>query len=107
MNCYLEVPLSIKYFKYLVSIYVLNFGKFFITSVQTFDSLLYGAEDPSIAGLVLDSAFSNLYDLMMELVDVYKIRVPKFTVCLSFLQNSLVHCYYELNKGTIRFLEFV
>lgn len=43
-------------------------------------SLLYGAEDPSIAGMVLDSAFSNLFDLMMELVDVYKIRLPKFTV---------------------------
>ncbi|KAA3490206.1 Alpha/beta-Hydrolases superfamily protein isoform 1 [Gossypium australe] len=41
--------------------------------------LLYGAEDPSIAGMVLDSAFSNLFDLMMELVDVYKIRLPKFT----------------------------
>ncbi|CAB4275564.1 unnamed protein product [Prunus armeniaca] len=39
--------------------------------------LLYGAEDPSIAGMVLDSAFSNLYVLMMELVDVYKIRLPK------------------------------
>ncbi|XP_058761451.1 uncharacterized protein LOC131634845 [Vicia villosa] len=42
--------------------------------------LLYGAEDPSIAGMVLDSAFSNLYGLMMELVDVYKIRLPKFTL---------------------------
>ncbi|XP_035814655.1 uncharacterized isoform X7 [Zea mays] len=41
--------------------------------------LLYGAEDPSIGGMILDSAFTNLYDLMMELVDVYKIRVPKFT----------------------------
>ena len=50
-------------------------------------SLLYGAEDPSIAGMVLDSAFANLFDLMMELVDVYKIRLPKFTVwiCLSFV----------------------
>jgi hypothetical protein len=46
-------------------------------------SLLYGAEDPSIAGMVLDSAFTNLYGLMLELVDVYKIRVPKFTVCAS------------------------
>ncbi|XP_024021470.1 uncharacterized protein LOC21400949 isoform X3 [Morus notabilis] len=45
--------------------------------------LLYGAEDPSIAGMVLDSAFSNLYDLMMELVDVYKIRLPKFTVKMA------------------------
>ncbi|CAB4305953.1 unnamed protein product [Prunus armeniaca] len=45
--------------------------------------LLYGAEDPSIAGMVLDSAFSNLYVLMMELVDVYKIRLPKFTVKMA------------------------
>ncbi|RHN72738.1 putative serine aminopeptidase, S33, alpha/Beta hydrolase [Medicago truncatula] len=49
-------------------------------SMGAVTSLLYGAEDPSIAGLVLDSAFSNLYDLMMELVDVYKIRLPKFTL---------------------------
>jgi len=42
--------------------------------------LMYGAQDPSIAGMVLDSPFSNLNDLMMELVDVYKIRLPKFTV---------------------------
>lgn len=52
--------------------------------VNTMCSLLYGAEDPSIAGMVLDSAFSNLFDLMMELVDVYKIRLPKFTVCSLF-----------------------
>lgn len=49
-------------------------------------SLLYGSEDPSISGMVLDSAFSNLFDLMMELVDVYKIRLPKFTVCIISLQ---------------------
>ncbi|KAG1364279.1 putative Ubiquitin-conjugating enzyme E2 28 [Cocos nucifera] len=48
-------------------------------SMGAVTSLLYGAEDPSIAGLVLDSAFSNLFDLMMELGDVYKIRLPKFT----------------------------
>ncbi|KAD7117992.1 hypothetical protein E3N88_05260 [Mikania micrantha] len=49
-------------------------------SMGAVTSLLYGAEDPSIAGMVLDSAFSNLFNLMMELVDVYKIRLPKFTV---------------------------
>ncbi|XP_055800957.1 uncharacterized protein LOC129870263 isoform X3 [Solanum dulcamara] len=49
-------------------------------SMGAVTSLLYGAEDPSIAGMVLDSAFSNLFDLMMELVDVYKIRLPKFTI---------------------------
>ncbi|XP_059311910.1 uncharacterized protein LOC132063404 isoform X3 [Lycium ferocissimum] len=45
--------------------------------------LMYGAEDPSIAGMVLDSPFSDLVDLMMELVDTYKIRLPKFTVAKS------------------------
>ncbi|XP_062218485.1 uncharacterized protein LOC133918570 isoform X2 [Phragmites australis] len=52
-------------------------------SMGAVTSLLYGAEDPSIAGMVLDSAFTKLYDLMMELVDVYKIRVPKFTVKMA------------------------
>ncbi|XP_020221564.1 uncharacterized protein LOC109804183 isoform X2 [Cajanus cajan] len=52
-------------------------------SMGAVTSLLYGAEDPSIAGMVLDSAFSNLYDLMLELADVYKIRLPKFTVKMA------------------------
>ncbi|XP_061344360.1 uncharacterized protein LOC133290296 isoform X2 [Gastrolobium bilobum] len=52
-------------------------------SMGAVTSLLYGAEDPSIAGMVLDSAFSNLYDLMMELADVYKIRLPKFTIKMA------------------------
>ncbi|KAL4020304.1 hypothetical protein IC575_019075 [Cucumis melo] len=52
-------------------------------SMGAVTSLLYGAEDPSVAGMVLDSAFSNLYNLMMELVDVYKIRLPKFTVKMA------------------------
>jgi len=43
-------------------------------------SLMYGAEDPSIAGMVLDSPFSDLVYLMMELVDTYRFRLPKFTV---------------------------
>ncbi|KAJ7525708.1 hypothetical protein O6H91_17G062500 [Diphasiastrum complanatum] len=49
-------------------------------SMGAVTSLMYGAQDPSIAGMVLDSPFSNLFDLMLELVDVYKIRLPKFTV---------------------------
>ncbi|KAJ4704129.1 alpha/beta-Hydrolases superfamily protein [Melia azedarach] len=52
-------------------------------SMGAVTSLLYGAEDPSIAGMVLDSAFADLFDLMMELVDVYKIRLPKFTVKMA------------------------
>lgn len=46
---------------------------------------MYGAEDPSIAGMVLDSPFSDLVDLMMELVDTYKVRLPKFTVGIFVL----------------------
>ncbi|KAG0461622.1 hypothetical protein HPP92_021919 [Vanilla planifolia] len=49
-------------------------------SMGAVTSLLYGAEDPSISGMVLDSAFSNLYNLMVELSDVYKFKLPKFTV---------------------------
>lgn len=52
-------------------------------SMGAVTSILYGAEDPSIAGMVLDSAFSNLFELMLELADVYKIRVPKFTVKMA------------------------
>ncbi|KAL8033101.1 hypothetical protein ABFX02_13G140300 [Erythranthe guttata] len=52
-------------------------------SMGAVTSLLYGSEDPSIAGMVLDSAFSNLFNLMLELADVYKIRLPKFTVKMA------------------------
>jgi len=55
---------------------------------------MYGAEDPSIAGMVLDSPFSNLVDLMMELVDTYKYPLPKFTVSSLMISTSpLVSCY--------------
>ncbi|GBG73999.1 hypothetical protein CBR_g17709 [Chara braunii] len=49
-------------------------------SMGAVTSLMFGAMYPSVAGLVLDSPFSRLNDLMMELVDMYRIRVPKFTV---------------------------
>ncbi|KAL5157837.1 hypothetical protein HKD37_15G042451 [Glycine soja] len=62
-------------------------------------NLLYGAEDPSIAGMVLDSAFSNLYDLMMELADVYKIRLPKFTVHILSLLHSLCVCAHVVKMA--------
>lgn len=53
--------------------------------------LLYGTGDPSIAGMVLDSPFSNLVDLMMELVDVYKVRLPKFTlkVAIQYMRKVI------------------
>ncbi|KAJ6869992.1 hypothetical protein NC652_035793 [Populus alba x Populus x berolinensis] len=55
----------------------------YLRSNKQISPFFYGAEDPSIAGMVLDSAFANLFDLMMELVDVYKIRLPKFTVKMA------------------------
>lgn len=50
---------------------------------------MYGAEDPSIAAMVLDSPFSDLVDLMMELVDTYKFPLPKFTVSKSIFVASV------------------
>ncbi|KAK3189896.1 hypothetical protein Dsin_029457 [Dipteronia sinensis] len=60
-------------------------------SMGAVTSLLYGAEDPSIAGMVLDSPFSNLVELMMELVDTYKIRLPKFTVkfAIQYMRKAI------------------
>ncbi|XP_022858093.1 uncharacterized protein LOC111379015 isoform X3 [Olea europaea var. sylvestris] len=52
-------------------------------SMGAVSCLMYGAEDPSIAGMVLDSPFSNMVDLMMELVDSYKFRLLKLTVKLA------------------------
>ncbi|OWM78516.1 hypothetical protein CDL15_Pgr016240 [Punica granatum] len=52
-------------------------------SMGAVTSLMYGAEDPSIAGMVLDSPFSDLMELMMELADTQSFRLPKFTVKLA------------------------
>ncbi|KAL7597944.1 hypothetical protein Lser_V15G23457 [Lactuca serriola] len=61
-------------------------------SMGAVTSLMYGAEDPSIAGMVLDSPFSDLVDLMMELVDTYKIRLPKFTVkfAIQYMRRAIL-----------------
>ncbi|KAG4126332.1 hypothetical protein ERO13_D10G150800v2 [Gossypium hirsutum] len=60
-------------------------------SMGAVTSLMYGAEDPSIAGIVLDSPFSDLVELMLELVDTYKFRLPKFTVkfAIQFMRKSI------------------
>ncbi|XP_047337798.1 uncharacterized protein LOC124941502 [Impatiens glandulifera] len=61
-------------------------------SMGAVTSLMYGAEDPSIAGMVLDSPFSDLVELMMELVDTYKIRLPKFTVkfAIQYMRRAIL-----------------
>ncbi|CAB78471.1 hypothetical protein [Arabidopsis thaliana] len=76
-------------------------------SMGAVTSLMYGAEDPSIAAMVLDSPFSDLVDLMMELVDTYKFRLPKFTVSKSKFVVS-VSCgicssYYKI-KFAIQYM---
>ncbi|TKY72092.1 YqkD protein [Spatholobus suberectus] len=60
-------------------------------SMGAVTSLMYGAEDPSIAGMVLDSPFSDLVDLMMELVDTYRVRLPKFTVkfAIQYMRKTI------------------
>lgn len=82
-------------------------------SMGAVTSLLYGAEDPAIAGMVLDSAFSNLFDLMMELVDVYKIRLPKFTVKMAVqymrrvIQKKAKFDIMELNCTQVALKTFI
>ncbi|KAK4425743.1 hypothetical protein Salat_1768300 [Sesamum alatum] len=60
-------------------------------SMGAVTSMMYGAEDPSIAGMVLDSPFSDLVDLMMELVDSYKVPLPKFTVkfAIQYMRRAI------------------
>ncbi|KAL2969741.1 hypothetical protein AAZX31_15G097600 [Glycine max] len=60
-------------------------------SMGAVTSLMYGAEDPSIAGMVLDSPFSDLVDLMMELVDKYRVRLPKFAVkfAIQYMRKTI------------------
>lgn len=46
-------------------------------SMGAVTALLYSHLDPSIAGLVLDSPFSRLTDLMMEIVEEQKLPIPR------------------------------
>jgi hypothetical protein len=70
---------------------------------------MYGAEDPSIAGMVLDSPFSDLVDLMMELVDTYKVRLPKFTVSILyyFFRVKIVIPFIETIYPNVEFIETI
>lgn len=55
-------------------------------------ALLYANRDPSIAGIVLDSPFSSLNTLVMELVDQFtagsRVSVPQMAtrMALSFMR---------------------
>ena len=64
-------------------------------SMGAVTALLYANRDPSIAGIVLDSPFSSLNKLMMELVDQFtagsRVSVPQMAtrMALSFMRSSI------------------
>lgn len=61
-------------------------------SMGAVTALLYGEEDPSIAGMVLDSPFTDLRVLAEELVGLYiSLNIPRFAIamCLSLIRNSI------------------
>lgn len=63
-------------------------------------ALLHADRDPSIAGLVLDSPFSDLKVLCEELVDVYtKSRIPRWVVgiALHMVRSSITqHAAFDI-----------
>lgn len=64
-------------------------------------ALLHADRDPSIAGLVLDSPFSDLKTLCEELVDTYtNNRIPRWLVgiALHMVRNSIKqHASFDIN----------
>ena len=66
-------------------------------SMGAVTALLYANRDPSIAGIVLDSPFSSLNKLMMELVDQFtagsRVSVPQIAtrMALSFMRSVGSH----------------
>ena len=65
------------------------------TSMGAVTAIMYASRDPSIAGLVLDSPFSSLPKLMLELVSQFtkgsRVGVPKMAarMALSFVRSSV------------------
>jgi len=60
-------------------------------SMGAVTALLYSRRDPSIAGLVVDSPFSRLTDLMQEIVEEQKLPIPRalFKVAVSAMKRSV------------------
>jgi len=54
-------------------------------------SIFYGIEDPSIAGMVLDSCYSSLSKVSLELVEKVQSRIPKVfvNIGLKLVRNSI------------------
>ncbi|KAL4425310.1 hypothetical protein ABPG75_009326 [Micractinium tetrahymenae] len=60
-------------------------------SMGAVTALLYSQQDPSVAGMVLDSPFSRLVDLMLELATDQQLKIPKplIKVALAMLKRSV------------------
>lgn len=60
-------------------------------SMGAVTSLLFSGRDPSIAGVVLDSPFSKLTDLMVELVDEQKVPLGRYIggAALKLMRRSV------------------
>eukprot|EP00210_Caulerpa_lentillifera_P002484 g2381.t1 len=60
-------------------------------SMGAVTALLYSKRDPSISGMVLDSPFSKLNDLMLELVHEQQVPIPKalVRVALAIMRRSV------------------
>lgn len=54
-------------------------------SMGAVTALMYSRRDPTIAGMVLDSPFSKLNDLMLELVRDQQIPIPRALVRLALM----------------------
>jgi acetyl esterase/lipase len=54
-------------------------------------SILHAPRDPTIAGMVLDSPFSNLNKLTLELVKTYS-KIPTFiaSIARKFVRKSII-----------------
>lgn len=60
-------------------------------SMGAVTALLYACRDPSVACVVADSPFSRLTDLMGELVESQRLRIPRPLVkaALGFMRRSV------------------
>lgn len=54
-------------------------------SMGAVTALMYSRRDPTIAGMVLDSPFSKLNDLMLELVQEQQVPIPRAFVKLALM----------------------
>ncbi|PRW33772.1 alpha beta-hydrolase [Chlorella sorokiniana] len=60
-------------------------------SMGAVTALLFSQRDPSVAGMVLDSPFSRLVDLMLELATEQQLRIPRpfIKMALAMLKRSV------------------